>query len=186
MRMTQSGSQTVGPFFNFALTTNPALGILARDGAEGERIRLTLRLLDGDGLPTPADALIELWQADAQGRYAHPLDPRGGEADPNFCSFGRLETDMNGTCSFVTVRPGSVSDQAPHISVAVFARGLLRQLYTRIYFEGEVLNADDPVLALVPDDRCSTLLARRVEGEANSWFLEIRLQGEGETVFFEV
>jgi protocatechuate 3,4-dioxygenase, alpha subunit len=170
-----SASQTVGPFFNFALTADAALGILARPGAEGERIHLRFRLVDGNGEPTPADSLIELWQADSRGRY--------GAADANFCGFGRLETDSAGTCTFETLKPGAVGSQAPHINVAVFARGLQKQLYTRVYFAGDPLNASDPVLALVPEERRGTLLANRVGGV---WCFEIRLQGEAETVFFEV
>ena len=182
--MIPSASQTVGPFFNYALTTDPALGVLAKDGARGERIRLTFRVLDGDGAPTPADSLIEVWQADGDGRYQHPLDPRAADADPLFCGFGRLETDVDGECSFVTVKPGSVDGQAPHVNVAVFARGLLRHLYTRVYFAGDPRNATDAVLSLVPEERRRTLLAQHRGGD--SWFLEIRLQGENETVFFDL
>ncbi|MGD1094644.1 MAG: protocatechuate 3,4-dioxygenase subunit alpha [Bryobacteraceae bacterium] len=186
MSLIPTPSQTVGPFFNLALTTNPCLGILARDGAEGERILLAFRVLDGEGAPTPGDSMIELWQADARGRYAHALDPRSGEADPNFYGFGRLETDLNGRCVFETIRPGPVGDQAPHINVAVFARGLLKQLYTRVYFEGEAANAYDTVLALVPEERRATLMARPAAEQSNTWFVEIHLQGEKETVFFDV
>jgi protocatechuate 3,4-dioxygenase alpha subunit len=191
MSLIPSASQTVGPFFNFALTTNRSLGTLLRDGAHGERIRLQFRVLDGDGAPTPGDSMIELWQADAQGRYAHELDPRAGDADPNFYGFGRLETDANGECVFETLKPGPVPDgrggtHAPHINVVVLARGLLKQLYTRVYFAGEPANARDPVLALVPEDRRTTLLARPTAGQPGLWSIEIRLQGEAETVFFDV
>jgi protocatechuate 3,4-dioxygenase alpha subunit len=158
---------------------------------EGERIRLSFRVIDGDGSPTPGDSMIELWQADARGRYAHALDPHAGEVDPNFCGFGRMETDLSGECVFETVKPGSVPDphggmQAPHINVALFARGLLKQLYTRVYFDGEPGNATDPVLALVPEERRVTLLARPAAGQPSTWCMEIRLQGEAETVFFDV
>src|ERR1700688_1676173 len=91
-----SASQTVGPFFNFGLTTNHALGIMAPDGAEGEHIRLIFRVIDGDGLPTPSGSMIELWKADSKGRYQHPVAPRSAAADKNFCGFGRLEADPNG------------------------------------------------------------------------------------------
>ena len=171
-----SASQTVGPFFNFALTTDASLGVLARPGAEGERIRLRFRILDGNGEPTPADSLIELWQADSRGRY-------GEDSDANFCGFGRLETDDAGACTFETVKPGPVGAQAPHINVAVFARGLQKQLYTRVYFPDEPRNASDPVLLLVPEERRATLLAQR---DADAWSFEIRLQGGAETVFFDV
>jgi protocatechuate 3,4-dioxygenase alpha subunit len=186
-----SASQTLGPFFNFALTTNSSLGVLARDGAEGERIRLAFRVVDGEGTPTSGDAMVELWQADARGCYAHALDPRAGAHDPNFYGFGRLETDANGECVFETVKPGPVPDgsggsQAPHINVIVLARGLLKHLYTRVYFAGEPANAHDPVLSLVPEDRRATLLATPAPGRPSTWSIEIRLQGEGETVFFDV
>lgn len=178
--MIPSGSQTVGPFFNFGLTANRSLGVLA--SSEGERIRLRFRVTDGDGAPTPGDSMIELWQADAVGRYRHELDPRG--ADTDFCGFGRLETDPDGVCVFETVKPGRVGEQAPHVNVVVFARGLLKHLHTRLYFAGDPANEADPVLASVPAERRSTLLAANVED--NLWHLEIRLQGEDETVFFEL
>ena len=141
MSLIPSASQTVGPFFNFALTTDPKLGILAREGAEGERIRLDFRVVDGDGAPTPGDSMIELWQADAQGRYAH-ADPDAAMR-PDFCGFGRLETDANGVVRIRDRQAGPRPDgnggrlQAPHINVVIFARGLLKHLYTRVYFAGE-------------------------------------------------
>ncbi len=189
MKLIPTASQTVGPFFNFALTTDLSLGTLAREGVEGERIRLKLRVVDGEGAPAASDAMIELWQADSLGRYAHAADPRAGEADKNFYGFGRLETDSGGVCVFETVKPGRVPDgrggmQAPHINVTVFARGLLKQLYTRLYFDGDPANSGDAVLALVPQDRLATLLARPCAPD--TWFIEIRLQGDAETVFFDV
>ena len=189
MSRVPTSSQTVGPFFNFGLTANPRLGVITGDAAEGERLRLEIRVTDGDGSPTPGDCMIELWQADAAGRYAHPRDPRCAQA--GFHGFGRLETDMNGCCVFEIVKPGRVagpenSCQAPHVNVIVFARGLLQHLHTRIYFSGELSNAEDPVLALVPGERRATLLARPVDGDSASWRFDIRLQGAGETVFFDV
>jgi protocatechuate 3,4-dioxygenase alpha subunit len=186
-----TASQTVGPFFNFGLTTNHALGIMAPDGAEGEHITLIFRVIDGDGQPTPGDSMIELWQADWQGRYQHPVDPRASDADKNFCGFGRLETDANGVCVFETVKPGRVpnsdgSEQAPHINVTLFGRGLGKPLRTRVYFADEPANALDQVLALIPAGRRETLLAKPVAGQANAWAIEIHLQGEAETVFFDV
>jgi protocatechuate 3,4-dioxygenase alpha subunit len=172
-------SQTVGPFFHFGLTANPALGCLASPDAKGERIRLQLRLFDGDGQPVP-DGIIELWQADAEGKYDHPA----------FCGFGRLATDAAGTCAFDTIRPGRVPDgrgccQAEHINLSVFARGLLNRLCTRVYFEGDPALAGDLVLALVPEDRRQTLLAHK-DGASGWWVFDIHLQGERETVFFDV
>jgi protocatechuate 3,4-dioxygenase alpha subunit len=191
MTLIPSASQTVGPFFNFGLTTNHALGIMAPDGAEGEHITLIFRIIDGDGLPTPGDSMIELWQADSQGRYHHPADSRSADADKNFCGFGRLETDANGVCIFETVKPGLVPNpggnaQAPHINVTLFGRGLGKPLRTRVYFAAEPANADDPVLSLIPADRRETLLAKPVAGQPNAWAIEIHLQGKAETVFFDV
>jgi protocatechuate 3,4-dioxygenase, alpha subunit len=182
-------SQTVGPFFHFGLTTNAALGCMARPQAKGERIRLRFTLLDGDGAPVP-DGMIELWQADFAGRYHHPADTQAQPSDPAFCGFGRLATNTEGRCTFDTVRPGRVPDgrggwQATHISVSVFARGLLDRLCTRVYFDGDPALAEDPVLALVPAERRQTLLARW-DSAARVWDFEIRLQGERETVFFDV
>ena len=191
MSLIPSPSQTVGPFFNFGLTTNHALGIMAPDSAAGEHITLIFRVIDGDGTPTPGDSMIELWQADSQGRYQHPLDPRFADADKHFCGFGRLETDPNGVCVFETVKPGRVTNldgsaQAPHINVTLFARGLGKPLRTRVYFAGESANADDPVLTLIPPPRRDTLLAKPVSGQAGAWAVEIHLQGEAETVFFDL
>jgi protocatechuate 3,4-dioxygenase alpha subunit len=190
-------SQTVGPFFAYGLTPNgkypwnDAFGTnLVTPDASGERIRIEGKVYDGDGKPIP-DSMIEIWQADAQGRYAHPADRR---ALPNasFKGFGRAGADQDGAFSFETIKPGPVPGpggkmQAPHILVAVFARGMLRQSYTRIYFADEAGNAEDPILALVPKDRRDTLIAQR--GMANGrpvYTWDIRMQGEQETVFFEV
>ena len=189
-RLCSLPSQTIGPFYHFGLTSNAALGCLAGADAKGRRIRLRLRLIDGDGLPVP-DGMIELWQADASGKYDHPQDPREQQADPAFCGFGRLATDAEGVCLFHTIYPGPVPDrrggcQAPHINLSLFARGLLARLCTRLYFEGDSMLAADPVLALVPEERRHTLLARPEPGAAEQWNFEIRLQGDGETVFFDV
>jgi protocatechuate 3,4-dioxygenase alpha subunit len=147
-------------------------------------------VFDGDGAPVP-DCMLEVWQADSQGRFADPQDKR---ALPNtkFRGFGRVGTDANGAYAFDTIKPGAVPDadgkpQAPHLLLAVFARGMLRHLYTRVYFGGEAANAADPVLALVPSDRRATLIAERDAGNGNAVYrLDLRLQGEGETVFFDV
>jgi protocatechuate 3,4-dioxygenase alpha subunit len=188
-------SQTVGPFFKYGLTPgdqydwNDAFtGNLVTPDASGERIRVEGRVFDGEGQPVP-DAMLEIWQADSQGRFADPQDKR---ALPNtkFRGFGRAGTDANGLYVFDTVKPGAVPDpdgkpQAPHLLLAVFARGMLRHLYTRIYFGDEKSNASDPVLALVPSDRRATLIATREAGSA-VYKLDLRLQGENETVFFDV
>ena len=189
-------SQTVGPFFKYGLTPsgkydwNDAFSSdLVTPDASGERIRIEGKVFDGDGEPVP-DAMLEIWQADAQGHFADPQDKR---ALPNskFRGFGRCGTDANGGYSFDTIKPGSVPDpdgraQAPHILLAVFARGMLLHLYTRIYFDGEPANAADPVLALVPAERRSTLIATREAGAGNVYRFDVRLQGDDETVFFDV
>ncbi len=183
-----TSSQTVGPFFHFGLADHATLGCLVRPDTRGERIRLRIRVFDGDGAPLP-DALVELWQADADGVYVRPDDPKDVLAPPGFCGFGRLPTGADGACVFETIRPGQVRDaqgrpQASHINVCLFARGLLRQVYTRIYFEGDEALETDAVLALVPEDRRQTLLARR--HESGEWLFDVRLQGNGETVFFDL
>lgn len=177
MPLIPTSSQTVGPFFNFGLTTNKSLGRLAKDGAAGERIRLSFRVTDGNGDPTAGDAMIELWQADASGNYVETAQ---------FTGFGRLETEPDGICIFETVKPGRIGRHAPHINVTVFARGLLKHLRTRVYFEGDAANAEDEILTLVPEARRATLMAKPVSGSPGAWHLDIRLQGEGETVFFDV
>lgn len=181
-------SQTLGPFYHFSLTANQALGCMTTPEAKGERIRLRFRLLDGDGAPVP-DGMIELWQADAAGKYHHPADTQEKEPDPAFCGFGRLATDAEGACTFDTVRPGRTPDgrggcQASHIDVSIFARGLLGRVVTRVYFEGDPALVEDAVLKLVPEARRATLLARLDAGE--QWNFDIHLQGDHETVFFEI
>ncbi len=147
-------------------------------------------MLDGDGQPV-GDCMLEIWQADAQGRFSDPQDKR---ALPNsvFRGFGRCGTDPNGDYAFDTIRPGQVPDpdgkpQAPHLLLAIFARGMLLHNYTRIYFDGEAANAADSVLALVPADRRATLIATRKPGNGTAVYgFDIRLQGDDETVFFDI
>jgi protocatechuate 3,4-dioxygenase, alpha subunit len=186
----QTPSQTVGPFFGFALPRE-GYEALVTDATAGERIAIEGRVLDGDGAPLN-DALIEIWQANAAGRYDHPDDRQEKPLDPAFHGFGRCPTDESGRFHFRTIRPGPVSGpgntlQAPHINVTVFARGMLKQLVTRIYFEGEPSNADDPILGLVGEpERRKTLIAKRGNGKNSTYTFDIRLQGPGETVFFDV
>ena len=189
-------SQTVGPYFAYGLTPNGKYewndafsNNLVTSDTTGERIRVEGKVLDGDGKIVP-DCMLEIWQADAQGRFSDPQDKR---ALPNssFRGFGRCGTDGNGGYSFDTIKPGTVPDpdgkpQAPHLVLAVFARGMLLHLYTRIYFDGEAANTSDPVLALVPADRRATLIAARKGGAGSVYVLDIHLQGDKETVFFEV
>jgi protocatechuate 3,4-dioxygenase alpha subunit len=190
-------SQTVGPFFKYGLTPdgkydwNDAFtNNLVTPDTSGERICVKGRVFDGDDKPVP-DAMLEIWQADAQGRYSDPKDKR---ALPNsaFKGFGRCGTDPNGDYAFETIKPGAVPDpdgkpQAPHLLLAIFARGILLHLYTRIYLDGEAANSADPVLALVPAERRRTLIAVREPGSGNPVYrLDIHLQGDDETVFFDV
>ena len=185
-------SQTVGPFFHIGLDRLDWADLTAGN-PQGERIVVAGRVIDGDGAPVP-DACLELWQANAVGRYAHPDDTRTDTPlDPNFRGFGRVSTDADGNFRFTTIRPGPVpgrgnSLQAPHIAVALFARGLLRQLYTRVYFAGEPLNETDLVLSTIADPmRRQTLIATRSEdAEPATWRLDIVMQGDNETVFFDI
>lgn len=183
-RLIASASQTVGPFFHFGPGDHPELGSLVTPRTRGERIRVQVRVLDGDAVPVP-DALVEIWQADADGRYAAP--PSSAPRTGAFPGFGRLPTLPDGTCVFETIRPGRVeADQAAHINLCVFMRGLLRHLYTRLYFAGDPDLGHDVVLALVPDERRATLLAQPHPADAGLWTFDIRLQGDGETVFFDL
>jgi protocatechuate 3,4-dioxygenase, alpha subunit len=189
-QLTPTPSQTVGPFFHLGLTGSRSVGRIAGPGVEGERIWLTCRVLDGDGVRVN-DAMIEIWQADAQGQYHHPDDPRSHSGNPEFLGFGRQETDEDGSCSFETIKPGRVPGpnnhlQAPHFNFTVFARGLLKHLTTRVYFSGDPANPDDPILRLVPQERRDTLMAREDPARRGAWHVNIHLSGEHETVFFDV
>ena len=180
--MIATSSQTVGPFFAFGLTTNLTLGQVASPDAAGEHITFRVRIVDGDGTPVP-DAMIELWQADDTGAYHAP--------SAQFRGFGRLGTDAEGACTFETIRPGVVVDdhtgaQASHINLCLFMRGLLRHVYTRAYFAGDPAIEQDAVLILVPEERRHTLIAQPVAGTSAEWMFEVRLQGERETVFFDL
>jgi protocatechuate 3,4-dioxygenase alpha subunit len=188
-------SQTVGPYFAIGLvprgtqwTASVGNNLVTAD-AVGEHIRIEGRVLDGDGKPIN-DSMLEIWQADAAGRYAHPADQRA-PSNALFKGFGRTGTDENGAYHFETIKPGAVPGpdgrmQAPHILMAVFARGMLRHQYTRIYFSDDAANVADPILALVPPDRRATLVATRRPGSAVVYGFDIRLQGDDETVFFDV
>lgn len=179
--------QTLGPFFDFGLIIRDG-GIVAQPGAQGRHVLIEGVVRDGDGAVVP-DALVEVWQANAAGRYRHPADAQDHPLDPAFDGFGRVATDDSGHFGFKTVVPGRVPGpdgklQAPHLAVGLLARGVLTRLVTRVYFEDEPSNAEDPILALVPAVRRSTLLAKRMA--ADRYRFDIQLQGEGETVFFDV
>jgi protocatechuate 3,4-dioxygenase alpha subunit len=187
MSLLQTPSQTVGPFFKPALIRS-GLAVLVTAKSRGERITIEGRVLDGDAAGV-SDAMIELWQANADGRYDHPDDAQEKLLDPNFHGFGRAATDENGDFRFHTIKPGAVPGsgnalQAPHINVSIFARGLLKRLVTRIYFPGEPLNAGDAVLNAVAPERRSTLVAKIERPDLLRF--DIVLQGEHETVFFDV
>jgi protocatechuate 3,4-dioxygenase alpha subunit len=177
-------SQTVGPFFAVALPWSDGPHVVP-DGTAGA-IRIGGRVLDGAGALVP-DALIETWQADPEGRFDHPEDPRG--RFPGFRGFGRCPTDDAGRWAVVTLKPGPVpapdgGEQAPHIAVSILARGLLNRVVTRIYFGDEAeANAADPVLAALADADRATLIAAPVDG---GYAIDFRLQGDGETVFFGI
>jgi protocatechuate 3,4-dioxygenase, alpha subunit len=179
--------QTLGPFFDFGLVIRDG-GIVAQPGAQGRHVLIEGVVRDGEGAVVP-DALVEVWQANAGGKYRHPADAQDRPLDPAFDGFGRVATDDSGHFSFKTVVPGRVhgpdgKPQAPHLAVGVLARGVLTRLVTRLYFEDEPSNAEDAILALVPAERRSTLLAKRVTPDR--YRFDIRLQGEGETIFFDV
>ena len=194
-RLGQTPSQTLGPFFSYGLTPEQygyqfnsiAGGSLAGTDSDGDRIRIEVRILDGKGEPIN-DAMIEIWQADVQGRYAHPADGRASNA--SFHGFGRMGTgtDPLFRFSFDTVKPGSVDGhQAPHINVIITMRGLLNHLFTRIYFSDEAeANSTDPVLQLLPQERRATLIATLDANRGNRIYrIDIHMQGDQETVFFD-
>jgi len=188
--MSITPSQTIGPFFAPVLI-RPGLESMVQPATRGDRVTIAGRVLDGDRAPV-ADALIELWQANAEGRYDHPEDTQEKLLDPHFHGFGRACSDADGWYRFHTIKPGPVPGanavlQAPHINVTIFGRGLLNRLLTRIYFPGDPLNTHDSVLNAVPSARRSTLIATACAPSSETTLrFDIVLQGEGETVFFSV
>jgi protocatechuate 3,4-dioxygenase alpha subunit len=183
-----SPSQTVGPFLAIGLPWPDGCEVVPK-GTPGA-IRISGRVFDGAGVPVP-DAMVETWQADPDGRFAHPDDPRGAVAPAlaGFRGFGRCATDPDGRYEIITVKPGPLPApdgglEAPHLDVSVFARGLLDRVVTRIYFPDEAAaNAADPVLGAVDPARRDTLISK-VDGSELRF--DIYLQGEHETVFFAV
>jgi protocatechuate 3,4-dioxygenase, alpha subunit len=188
MTLRASTSQTVGPFFSIGMERLNC-SELAAPGVPGERVTIEGRVADADGVGVP-DAVIELWQANSQGKYAHPEDFQEKPVDAGFQGFGRIATDEDGKFRFTTIKPGPVPGpdgklQAPHIAVSVFARGLLRRLVTRIYFPDEPGNGADFALKLVDAARRGTLIARKTPGVDGSLKWDVVLSGPGETVFFD-
>lgn len=174
MAPAETPSQTVGPFFSIGLCDRPSSELVSRDTPGA--VRIGGRVLDGAGEPVP-DALVEIWSADADGRYGQPNE--------SFSGWGRCETDALGEFSFLTLKPGPVDGQAPHLVLMVFARGLLRQVLTRMYFPDEAeTNATDPVLSSLmdPQERATLVAAPDEDGLR----FDVRLQGERQTVFFAV
>lgn len=190
MKLVQTASQTVGPFFHKALIRDD-WNILVTDATVGQRIIVEGRILDGDSQPVP-DAMVEIWQANAAGRYNHPEDTQEKALDPHFLGFGRCPTDTEGYFRFRTVLPGPVegrdgAPQAPHVNLSVFARGLLKRLITRLYFPDEPLNEGDRLLASIPADRRATLVAKLTRRDPEPVFrFDIHLQGEHETAFLDI
>ncbi len=196
-KLAQTPSQTVGPFFSYGLASEQygfselssiAGREIADDDEPGEHIKLVGIIYDGKGVPV-SDALVEVWQADSQGRFAHPTD--GRHKNTPFTGFGRCgtRTDPKNRFTFSTVKPGAVADgEAPHINLVVFMRGLLSHVFTRVYFsDEEAANAADPVLQSVPAERRDTLIATREDSSAGVVYrFDIHMQGDRETVFFDV
>jgi protocatechuate 3,4-dioxygenase alpha subunit len=191
----QTPSQTLGPFFAYGLTPEQsgyahkaiAGNTLAAPGMPGEHLRIEGRISDGAGAPID-DAMIEIWQADGDGRYAG-ADRDEADSATAFSGFGRCGSDAQGGFWFATIKPGAIGDgHAPHIGVIVQARGILNHAFTRIYFADERdANGADPVLQSVPEDRRHTLIAVRSETPAGPVYrFDIHMQGDDETVFFDV
>ena len=186
MTLPVTPSQTIGPFFAVGLPWPDGPNVVP-EGTPGA-VRVGGRVVDGAGDPVP-DALIETWQADPEGRFAHPDDPRGPAAS-GFRGFGRCPTDAEGRWAIRTVRPGPLPApggglEAPHINVSVFARGLLNRLVTRVYFPDEPeANAADPVLASIPEAAARARLVAMAEGDRLRF--DLHLQGDQETPFLAI
>ena len=190
MSLQTTPSQTVGPYLSIGFDWLNRHDIAGT--ADGTRLSVEGRVFDGDGVSIN-DAVIEIWQANAGGKYAHPDDRQDKPLLPGFTGFGRIPTDADGRFRFTTIKPGRVPGhwteqlQAPHLEVSVLARGVIKRLATRMYFPDEPSNADDPVLKLVPADRRATLIATKAAQSgivALQW--DVRIQGDDETVFFDV
>ncbi len=184
-RLELTPSQTVGPFFHYALPYSGGERLVPP--SDPDAVRIVGSVVDGASEPV-SDAMVEIWQADAEGRYAHPADGRNAA----FHGFGRVGTDETGSFRIETIKPGRVpgakgGQQAPHLNVIVFARGMLSHTYTRIYFSDEAsANGEDAVLDTVEPDRRRTLIATREETPGGPVYrFEVHLQGENETVFFD-
>jgi protocatechuate 3,4-dioxygenase alpha subunit len=183
-------SQTVGPFFHLGLSRSDRRSLAPEGTPAHEIISIYGRVFDADMNSVP-DAMLEIWQANAMGEYVdRSLAARAGAKQ--FTGFGRVATGDDGAFQFSTIKPGPVRERnggppsSPHIVVTIFMRGLLRHLSTRIYFPNEALNDSDPVLRLIPEDRRVTLIARSSASEPAKFEWNVALQGENETVFFDL
>jgi len=198
MSLQMTSSQTIGPYLHIGTDWLNTPNLVNGAKVSGERIVIQGRMLDGKGNPVN-DGLVEIWQANAHGKYPHPEDKSDKPVEVGFRGWGRVPTDDNGRFQLTTIKPGRVPGpdgklQAPHIAVTIFARGLLKQLTTRIYFPDGEGNTDDAVLNLVPAERRNTLIARAVPGKPGELEWNIVLQGggqehragQGETVFFDI
>ena len=188
MSVPATTSQTVGPYFSIGFRPLYRHN-LAGPATHGERITIHGNVLDGEGKPVP-DAVLEIWQADAQGNYFSAEGEEKCGFEEKFFGFGRIPTDENGSFCFSTIKPGSVpapngNRQAPHIVVSIFMRGLLTRLVTRIYFSGDSHNEGDFVLKHVDEERRTSLLANPVSGKEGILEWNVILQGNKETVFFD-
>ena len=186
MSLRASTSQTIGPYLRIGLEWL-VIEDLAPPGVPGERVRIEGRVFDADGKPVN-DAAVEIWQANSHGKYASPEDSQAKPVAAGFRGYGRSLTDDAGAFRFGTIKPGRVPGpdgrlQAPHLTVTIFMRGLLKQLQTRIYFPDDPANADDAVLRLVPAERRNTLIAEKRGDGTFEW--NVLLQGKNETVFFD-
>jgi len=180
--------QTVGPYFSIGMKRLYNSEI-AHEAMRGERIHVRGRVLDGDLMPIP-DALLEIWQADADGNYPRPQNVYEGPLQPPFRAYGRIPTDDEGYFAFSTIKPGPALErdgmkQAPHLVVGLMMRGLLKRLITRIYFPGETLNSTDAILLAVEPARRNTLLLDPDPAAPGTFNWQIHMQGERETVFFD-
>jgi protocatechuate 3,4-dioxygenase alpha subunit len=187
MSLQTTSSQTIGPYLHIGLTWL-ITDNLAVAGVSGERVAIEVRIVDSDGNAVN-DAIVEIWQANAHGRYAHPDDTQDKPLEPQFKGFGRVTTDNDGVFRFTTIKPGRVPApggglQAPHLNVTIFTRGLLKHLITRMYFPNEPANDEDPVLQGLPVERRQTLIATAHDGK-NALKWNVILRGQDETVFFD-